>query len=95
MTAVIWLTQSLRLLDLVINRGQSAGTFAYLTVLLLPTMLTIIVPIAFFAGTLFALHKLNTDSELVVRVNGPLSTMIAPPLPLAAELPEKVELLML
>jgi lipopolysaccharide export system permease protein len=66
MTMVVWLTQSLRLLDLVINRGQSAVTFAYLTFLLLPTLLTIIVPIAFFAGTLFALHKLNTDSELVV-----------------------------
>ena len=30
MTCVIWLTQSLRLLDLIINRGQSATTFAYL-----------------------------------------------------------------
>ena len=25
---VVWMTQSLRLLDLVINRGQSAGIFA-------------------------------------------------------------------
>ena len=33
MTGVIWLTQSLRLLDLVINRGQSAPTFLYLTLL--------------------------------------------------------------
>ena len=33
------------------------------------------------------------DSELVVRVSGPLSTMIAPPLPLVAVLLEKVELL--
>ena len=66
LTAVIWLTQSLRLLDLVINRGQSAPTFLYLTVLVLPGLLVLILPIAFFAGTLFALSKLNTDSELVV-----------------------------
>jgi lipopolysaccharide export system permease protein len=66
LTAVIWLTQSLRLLDLVINRGQSAPTFLYLTLLVLPSLLVIILPIAFFAGTLFALSKLNTDSELVV-----------------------------
>jgi len=66
LTAVIWLTQSLRLLDLVINRGQSAPTFLYLTILVLPSLLVIILPIAFFAGTLFALSKLNTDSELVV-----------------------------
>jgi len=66
MTIVVWLTQSLRLLDLVINRSQSAGMFAYLTMLMLPTLLTIIIPIAFFAGALYALHRLNNDSELVV-----------------------------
>jgi lipopolysaccharide export system permease protein len=66
LTAVIWLTQSLRLLDLVINRGQSAPTFIYLTILLIPSLLVIILPIAYFAGTLFSLHKLNADSELVV-----------------------------
>ena len=31
LTAVVWLSQSLRLLDLVINRGQSAPVFLYLT----------------------------------------------------------------
>ena len=66
MTIGVWLTQSLRLLDLVINRSQSAGMFAYLTMLMLPTLLTIIIPIAFFAGALYALHRLNNDSELVV-----------------------------
>lgn len=65
MTCVIWLTQSLRLLDLVINRGQSAFTFVYLTILLLPSLLVILLPIAFFAGALFALSRLNSDSELV------------------------------
>jgi lipopolysaccharide export system permease protein len=66
LTAVIWLTQSLRLLDLVINRGQSAPTFVYLTLLIIPSLLVIILPIAYFAGTLFSLNKLNSDSELVV-----------------------------
>jgi lipopolysaccharide export system permease protein len=65
MTCVIWLTQSLRLLDLVINRGQSALTFLYLTFLLLPSLLVILLPIALFAGTMFALSRLNADSELV------------------------------
>lgn len=66
LTAVIWLSRSLQLLDLVINRGQSAPTFLYLTILVLPSLMVIILPIAFFFGTLFALSKLNTDSELVV-----------------------------
>jgi len=75
LTAVIWLTQSLRLLDLVINRGQSAPTFLYLTILVLPSLLVIILPIAFFAGTLFALSKLNTDSELVVMASAGFSRL--------------------
>jgi lipopolysaccharide export system permease protein len=66
MTVVVWLTQSLRLLDLVINRGQSAPTFVYLSILILPSLLVIILPIAYFAGSLYALTKLNQDSELVV-----------------------------
>ena len=66
MTCVIWLTQFPRLLDLVINRGQSAPTFLYLTSLLIPSLLVIILPIAFFFGTLFTLSRLNGDSELVV-----------------------------
>ncbi|HEV2562676.1 MAG TPA: LPS export ABC transporter permease LptF [Rhizomicrobium sp.] len=66
LTAVIWLSQSLRLLDLVINRGQSAPVFVYLTILMIPGMLVIILPLAYFGGTLFGLHKLNADSELVV-----------------------------
>ena len=36
LTLVIWMTQSLRLLDIVINRGQSAVLFSYLTMLMLP-----------------------------------------------------------
>jgi lipopolysaccharide export system permease protein len=66
LTLVVWMTQSLRLLDLVINRGQSAGIFAYLTMLMVPSLLVVIVPIAFFGATLYALNKLNNDSELVV-----------------------------
>jgi lipopolysaccharide export system permease protein len=66
LTCVIWLSQSLRLLDLVINRNQSAPTFIYLTVLILPQLLVIILPLAYFAGALQSLHRLNSESELVV-----------------------------
>lgn len=66
MTSVIWLINILPLLDLVINRGQSAPTFLYLILLLLPTLLMLILPIAFFFATLFTLSRLAGDSELVV-----------------------------
>jgi len=66
LTSVIWLVTSLPLLDLVINRGQSAPTFLYLMLLELPTPLTTIMPFAFFFATLFTLQRLAADSELVV-----------------------------
>jgi lipopolysaccharide export system permease protein len=66
MTSVIWMVSILPLMDMVINRGQSAATFLYLIFLLLPTPLVIIMPIAFFFATLFTLHRLQGDSELVV-----------------------------
>ena len=66
LTSVIWLISILPLLDLVINRGQSAPTFLYLIVLLLPTPLTLIMPFAFFFAVLFTLQRLQGDSELVV-----------------------------
>ncbi len=66
MTVVIWLTQSLDMIDLVINRGQSALIFAQLSVLILPFILTNILPIAVFVAVLYGLHRMREDSELVV-----------------------------
>ena len=66
MTSVIWLVSILPYLDLVINRGQSAFTFLYLILLVLPAPLVIIMPIAFFFAALFTLNRLQSDSELVV-----------------------------
>jgi Predicted permeases len=73
LTAVVWLTQSLRFLDLMISRGISAGTLAYLTLLLLPNFFVIILPIALFCAVLFVYYKLETDSELVVMKSTGLS----------------------
>jgi lipopolysaccharide export system permease protein len=66
LTGVVWLTQSLRFLDLIINRGLSTSGFLYLTLLLLPGFLTLILPIAAFCAILFVYYRLDTDSELVV-----------------------------
>ncbi len=66
LACAIWLTQSLRFVELIINRGLSLGVFAYLTMLLLPTFLTVILPIATLSAILFVYNKLTIDSELVV-----------------------------
>ncbi len=66
LTGVIWLTQSLRFVDLIINKGLSASYFAQLTLLILPSVLTVILPIALFATVLYVYHSMDGDSEIVV-----------------------------
>ncbi len=60
------LTQSLQTLDLIVENRQSAATFLFITVLALPQLIGIILPLALFMAVLYALNRLNVDSELVV-----------------------------
>ncbi len=74
LTSMIWMVVGiLPLLDVVINHGQSAVTLLYLALLYLPTVLTIILPFAFLFGSLFALQRLSSDSELVVMASAGFS----------------------
>ncbi len=66
LTGTIWLTQALRELDLVTAKGQTLLVFLFVTGLSLPTLIVVIAPVALFIGTIYALNKLNGDSELIV-----------------------------
>jgi len=73
LVALIWLTQSLRFVELVVNRGLSFRVFLQLTSLLLPNFVAIILPIAGFVVVLFVYQKLATDRELTVMRGAGLS----------------------
>lgn len=73
-TGVIWLTQSLRVIDTVVNNGQSARVFLEFTALLLPMVLSIVLPIALFAAVLYAINRMFGDSEIVVMLAAGLSS---------------------
>ncbi|WP_422024974.1 LPS export ABC transporter permease LptF [Pyruvatibacter mobilis] len=66
LTGVVWLTQSLELLNDVIEQGQNVGVFLYLSVLVIPSILVIVLPIGLFFAVVYCLYRLRTDSELVV-----------------------------
>jgi len=66
LAALALLTQSLQTLDLIVENRQSALTFFYITILALPQLIAIIMPLAVFMATLYALNRLNMDSEMVV-----------------------------
>src|SRR5713226_1697322 len=66
LSAAVWLAQSLRLVDLIVNRGLSIDLFVYLALLILPRFLNIVVPIGAFIAVLFVFNRLTSESELVV-----------------------------
>jgi lipopolysaccharide export system permease protein len=66
LTFAIWLTQSLRLFDFIVNRGLPADQFLVFAGLLMPSFLGVVLPVAAFASVLFVYNKLIIDSELVV-----------------------------
>lgn len=66
LTGTIWVTQALRELDLVTAKGQTLLVFLFVTALSLPTLVVVIAPVALFIGAVYALNKLNGDSELIV-----------------------------
>lgn len=65
-TIVVWFSQSIRLLSLVINNGGTLFSFFKLMVLILPTFLPLILPLSLMVGALFVYQRLIMDSELVV-----------------------------
>ena len=66
LAALVWLTQSLRFIELVLDRGLSFWVFLELTSLLLPSFFAVILPITTFVVVLFTYVRLGSDRELVV-----------------------------
>ncbi|WP_031548810.1 LptF/LptG family permease [Parvularcula oceani] len=65
-TAVVWLTQVLQRVDLMVEDGGSLISFLRVTMLLIPSLVGLIVPFALLAGVLYGLNVLATDNELPV-----------------------------
>ncbi len=80
LTCVVWLMQSLRFVELIVNRGLSVPLFVYFTALMLPSLISIILPIALFIGVVFTYNRLTADSELVaMRATGLSQRRLATP----------------
>jgi lipopolysaccharide export system permease protein len=66
LVALIWLTQSLRFIELVVNRGLSFWVFLKLTGLLVPSFVAVILPITTYVVVQFCYQRLAGDRELTV-----------------------------
>src|SRR3981189_3386312 len=66
LTALIWLTQSLRFVELVVNRGLSLLGFMRLTGLLVPSFVAVSLPITTYVVIQFIYQRLAGDREVTV-----------------------------
>jgi lipopolysaccharide export system permease protein len=80
LVALIWLTQSLRFIQLIVNRGLSPVVFIKLTLLLVPSFVATILPITCFIVVVFVYARLAGDRELtVMRATGLSDASLARP----------------
>lgn len=62
---IYWINRAVRLFDQLIADGQSAAVFLEFTVLSLPSVIRLALPIAAFAAAVYVTNRMSTDSELV------------------------------
>jgi lipopolysaccharide export system permease protein len=65
LTLVALLSQSLSQLDLLFERGQSAGTFLGISLLATPQIMSVIVPIGLFAAVTSSYARMHQDNEII------------------------------
>lgn len=66
LTLVVWLTQSMKLLEIVANSDAPLGVFLELVLLTLPKFLEIILPLSLAVAVFFTYNKFIMDNELIV-----------------------------
>ena len=65
-TLIVWMTQSLQRIDIIVEHGQGLGVFLFLSLLIIPSLLAVIIPFALFGAVVYALYRLHSDSEIAV-----------------------------
>lgn len=65
-TGIVWLTQSLQRADVLIEYRRGLEIFARISLLIIPSLLSAILPFTLFAAALYSLQRLHADSEIAV-----------------------------
>lgn len=66
LVAVYWVNRAVGLFDQLIGDGQSALVFLEFSILTLPNVIRLVLPISAFAACVYAINRLMQESELVV-----------------------------
>jgi lipopolysaccharide export system permease protein len=66
LAAIAILTQGLNQLDIIITNRRAGLAFAWVTILALPQLLSLILPMAVFIAVVYALNRMQGESEIAV-----------------------------
>lgn len=66
LVSIYWINRAIGLFDQLIGDGQSAMVFLEFSMLTLPNVIRVVLPIAAFAASVYVANRLMQDSELVV-----------------------------
>ncbi len=75
LVSVYWINRAISLFDQLIGDGQSALVFLEFTMLALPYVIMIVLPISAFVAAVYVTNRLSSDSEMVVLQTAGASTM--------------------
>lgn len=66
LVAVYWINRAVGLFDQLVGDGQSALVFLEFSVLTLPNVIRLVLPVSAFAAAVYVTNRLTSESELVV-----------------------------
>ncbi|MFY0619402.1 LPS export ABC transporter permease LptF [Shimia sp.] len=66
LVSVYWVNRAVSLFDTLIASGQNVAVFFELSILTLPNVIRLVLPMAVFAGTVYVTNRLSSESELTV-----------------------------
>jgi len=66
LAAIAILTQGLNQLDIIVTNRRAGLAFAWVTLLALPQLISLVLPIAMFVAVVYAINRMQSESEIAV-----------------------------
>ena len=66
LAAIAILTQGLNQLDIIVTNRRAGFAFAWVTILALPQLISLILPMAVFIAVIYAFNRMHSESEIAV-----------------------------
>lgn len=75
LTGLVWLSRTLKYVDLIINKGLSLTSYFWFVSLIAPKILSLLLPLISFAAIVYTYFKLRSDSEIIAMETAGMSKL--------------------